>query len=749
MLRLRSGRTIERKRRSQLLTSSSTKLLNVSDPDSVVTLSRASPTLLSGSSNSQACDKYDSALTCAGCTLAPYDSEEPVLDRYVLASQRSSKSITHGTYNSTWTHASYTPVIGDSEATTHDTYALGPLKKRCNRLSRARPTLLTGTSKLLAHDTYLSANKLAGTTLVTGDSEETGHNTFASASRFNDDDDHSDSSSQSNKTHLTTTSVSSGSIYLPNIDSDHDSTSKSASINSPSPKSSLAELQQTFNVLPSYDVDPVMYIAFEISDPNSKIKRGDVSRRLSLDRIRSGIIKYVLAIPIFIKTIYLKRDAHSDCHYGIWYSEMIEYMNEAKLHGVDVLVLDAGTHQNQEFIVMHGNDCALNKSFDKLVERCKSNLVTDQELTSDDTRNTMSGCYGIATGNYGRDETTQMNTPTVKLNRNKNVGITMVLLGELLNEVDTSGNFHKIDKRRQRNYAARIGIECGLSKSDCQKLYLEGMTYNKTDISLVDGGNDTVSPTPHCDENNGVDGGNNFLICISWIEKVSSKKLVRHVILGYMRRVVSQAIRRGILADSIETVVTQYLAELPSRRQKIQTVYLSNQMKKRQGRDELFILPCNMEKEAFYSLIVTTMSNYADHFNFGYFKRLELLSLLFIANGSDRIHTVLTTWMSKDFCPKGLLPCAFMSACCDMFGSTASEGQFARYQFCSTFGTTIDDWILTLVTLGRVCELANKGNMKYVYLFSFPYYSLLQCNSYNFFLRFIYYSKKDTTQRPL
>eukprot|EP00978_Attheya_sp_CCMP212_P032877 scaffold130241_cov65-Attheya_sp.AAC.3 len=530
MLSLRSGRTIERKRRSQLLTSSSTKLLNVSDPDSVVTLSCASPTLLSGSSNSQACDKYDSALTCAGSTLVPYDSEAPVLDRYVLA-RRSSKSITHGRYNSTWTHASSTPVIG--------------------------------------------------TTLVTGDSEETGHNTFASASRFNDDDDHSDLSSQSNKTHLTTTSVSSGSIYLPNIDSDHDSTSKSASINSPSPKSSLAELRQTFNVLPSYDVDPIMYIAFEISDPNSKIKRGDVSRRLSLDRIRSGIIKYVLAIPIFIKSIYLKRDAHSDCHYGIWYSEMIEYMNEAKLHGVDVLVLDAGTHQNQEFIVMHGNDCALNKSFDKLVERCKSNLVTDQELTPDDTRNTMSGCYGIATGNYGRDETTQMNTPTVKLNRNKNVGITMVLLGELLNEVDTSGNFHKIDKRRQRNYAARIGIECGLSKRDSQKLYLEGMTYNKTDISLVDGDNNTVSPTPHCGENNGVvDGGNNFLICISWIEKVSSRTLVRHVILGYMRRVVSQAISRGILADSIETVVTQYLAELPRRCQKIQRVYLSNQMKK-------------------------------------------------------------------------------------------------------------------------------------------------------------------------
>eukprot|EP00978_Attheya_sp_CCMP212_P039506 scaffold206125_cov66-Attheya_sp.AAC.3 len=60
-----------------------------------------------------------------------------------------------------------------------------------------------------------------------------------------------------------------------------------------------------------------------------------------------------------------------------------------------------------------------------------------------------------------------------------------------------------------------------------------------------------------------------------------------------------------------------------------------------------------------------------------------------------------------------LVPCAFMSACCDMFGSTASEGSFARYQFSSAFGTTIDDWILSLVTIAHVCEHANKGQMKY------------------------------------
>eukprot|EP00978_Attheya_sp_CCMP212_P000513 scaffold1014_cov34-Attheya_sp.AAC.1 len=124
------------------------------------------------------------------------------------------------------------------------------------------------------------------------------------------------------------------------------------------------------------------------------------------------------------------------------------------------------------------------------------------------------------------------------------------------------------------------------------------------------------------------------------------------------------------------------------------------------------VLPCNMDKEAFYSLIVTVMSSYANHFNFGYYKRLEVLSLLFTVNGPDRIHTVLTTWMTTNYCPKGLLPCAFMSACCDMFGSTVSEGSFARYQFSSAFGTTIDDWIPSLVTIAHVCERANKGQMK-------------------------------------
>jgi hypothetical protein len=179
-----------------------------------------------------------------------------------------------------------------------------------------------------------------------------------------------------------------------------------------------------------------------------------------------------------------------------------------------------------------------------------------------------------------------------------------------------------------------------------------------------------------------------------------------------MRRVVSQAIKRGILADSIQTVVTQYLAELPSKRKHIQADYLFKQMRKQRTKNALFLLPCNMDKEAFYSLIVTDMSNYANHFNFGYYKRLEVLSLLFTANGPDRIHTVLTTWMRTNFCPKELLPCAFMSACCDMFGSTASAGSFARYQFSSAFGTTIDDWILSLVTIAHVCDCANKGQMK-------------------------------------
>eukprot|EP00978_Attheya_sp_CCMP212_P013000 scaffold32449_cov55-Attheya_sp.AAC.2 len=120
-----------------------------------------------------------------------------------------------------------------------------------------------------------------------------------------------------------------------------------------------------------------------------------------------------------------------------------------------------------------------------------------------------------------------------------------------------------------------------------------------------------------------------------------------------------------------------------------------------------------MDKEAFYSLIVTDMSRYANHFDFGYYKRLEVLSLLFTVNGPDRIHTVLTRWMTTNYCPKGLLPCAFMSACCDMFGSTASQGSFARYQFSSALGTTIDDWILSLLTIAHVCEHANKGQMKY------------------------------------
>eukprot|EP00978_Attheya_sp_CCMP212_P009614 scaffold22801_cov52-Attheya_sp.AAC.2 len=168
-------------------------------------------------------------------------------------------------------------------------------------------------------------------------------------------------------------------------------------------------------------------------------------------------------------------------------------MKEAKLCGVDVLILDKSIHHHDEFIVMHGKDCKIYKSFDKLVQRCRSNLVTTEKLTPDDTRNTISGCYGFATGNYAQDETTKMNVPTVKLNKNKNVGETMVLIGELLNEVDCTGDFHKIDNRRQRNYAAHIGIECGLTITESKKLYLEGMTYNKTDICLEDGMKHCVS----------------------------------------------------------------------------------------------------------------------------------------------------------------------------------------------------------------------------------------------------------------
>eukprot|EP00978_Attheya_sp_CCMP212_P045793 scaffold360495_cov31-Attheya_sp.AAC.1 len=100
----------------------------------------------------------------------------------------------------------------------------------------------------------------------------------------------------------------------------------------------------------------------------------------------------------------------------------------------------------------------------------------------------------------------KMNAPTVKLNKNKNVGKMMVLIGELLNDVDCTCVFHRINARRQSNYAACIGIECGLSRTESQKLYFGGNDlYNKTDICLEDGIKHCVSPTPHCDENNGVE----------------------------------------------------------------------------------------------------------------------------------------------------------------------------------------------------------------------------------------------------
>jgi hypothetical protein len=296
---------------------------------------------------------------------------------------------------------------------------------------------------------------------------------------------------------------------------------------------------------------------------------------------------------------------------------------------------------------------------------------------------------------------------------NRYAGETMLLLGELLNEVDLSGHFHTVDIRRKRNYAARIGIQCGMTTEDCGNLYLEGMTYNQTSIYNKGLGNETVSPSPHCDINNGVDNGNNFLICLSWMQQISTNEIVRHVLLGYMRRVISAAIKRGILADSVETVVTQYVDDLPKERQHVCPSYILKEMNDRCDQDALFVLPCNMEKEAFYSLIVTDVCEYADIFKLGFFRRIELLCVVFTANGPDRIHSVLASWKKSHFCPKELFPCAFMNACCHWFKSTASEGRYGRYQFFTSFGTTIDDWILSLVTLGHTCELANEGGIKY------------------------------------
>eukprot|EP00978_Attheya_sp_CCMP212_P034712 scaffold146885_cov32-Attheya_sp.AAC.1 len=250
-------------------------------------------------------------------------------------------------------------------------------------------------------------------------------------------------------------------------------------------------------------------------------RRGDIKTQLSPDRVNHGMIKYVLGIPIFQKTIYLKRNAHCDCHYGLWSSEIVRYIEKAEDYGIDVLVVDMDEEVDNDFRVMHGNKCAEFQFFSKLVDRCKCNQITNEDLTMDENRNTMSDCFGFATANYELDEETQ-----------------------LLDEVDLNGHFHKVNIQRQRNYAARIGIQCGMCPDDCRDLYLEGMTYNQTTIRVNEWDNEPVSPTRHCDIKNGVDSGNNFLICVSWMQEVSANVIVRHVILGYMRRVISAAIKR-------------------------------------------------------------------------------------------------------------------------------------------------------------------------------------------------------------
>eukprot|EP00978_Attheya_sp_CCMP212_P018705 scaffold51711_cov66-Attheya_sp.AAC.1 len=257
---------------------------------------------------------YDSVSTCAGSTLVTCDSEVTTHDTYASAQTTIdspkqhcnrllragptlfaciSQSLVHDTYGSTWMHAGNTLVTGDSEATDYDMYAsaqrsIESSKQQRNRLSHACPNLLSVNSKLLDHNKYSSALTRASTTLMTGDSEATAHDKYASAQRFTFtdsqlNDEHSESSKstiQSNKSHLKSISDSSGSVYLPGIDSDSDtesaievnsnsdSTFNSSSLNFPQLKSTpAAESNTTYNILPSYDVDPYMFIAFEISDP--------------------------------------------------------------------------------------------------------------------------------------------------------------------------------------------------------------------------------------------------------------------------------------------------------------------------------------------------------------------------------------------------------------------------------------------------------------------------------------------------
>eukprot|EP00978_Attheya_sp_CCMP212_P015225 scaffold39200_cov30-Attheya_sp.AAC.1 len=292
----KTRRSLDRKRRSQSLTISPKKLNNRNR------FSRAGPTLL----------------------------------------EHNSQSLVHDTCISSWTHAGNTLVTGNSEETSFDTYAsaqrlIESSKEQSNRLAHDDCTLLSVNSKLLAHDTNSSELTRAETTLVTGGSESTALDTDASTSsfsftesRFNEEysSKSSESTSQSNGSYLKPGSDESGSLYLPSIDSDSDneshffvdsnsdSTFNSSPLNFPALKSKTsAEFTSLYYILPSYDVDPYMFIAFEISDPKTKLKCGDVSTHLSIDRVKSGIIKYVLVIPIFKRTIYLKRDAHTDCHY--------------------------------------------------------------------------------------------------------------------------------------------------------------------------------------------------------------------------------------------------------------------------------------------------------------------------------------------------------------------------------------------------------------------------------------------------
>jgi hypothetical protein len=288
-------------------------------------------------------------------------------------------------------------------------------------------------------------------------------------------------------------SESTGSNFVPSIDDGTNSDLEWDYEMQASPM--LKKRTAVHNKIPKYKVDPIMFIAFEISDPTTTERRGDIGTKLSPDRVERGMIKYVLVIPIFERTIYLKRNAHCDCHYGVWNSEIGDYVVKANECCIDVLILEDKVEEDNDFIVMHGKDCTAFDAFSKLVARCESNQITNEKLTIDENRNTMSSCFGFSTANYELDDVTQVHKPAIKCNMNRYAGQTMLLLGELLDQVDFSGHFHAINPQRQRNYAARIGIECGMSSEDSRKLYLEGMTYNRTTISCNGSVYETVSPS--------------------------------------------------------------------------------------------------------------------------------------------------------------------------------------------------------------------------------------------------------------